>query len=249
MKSTQRVESPASEPRRRFVNVGSTERKLSVAVGSALAVLGLSRRSLGGAALAVGAGGLVYRGLSGHCPAYRAVGINTNNDDAPAPEDYFDHGIHVRHSVTINKQPAELFRIWRELKNLPTIMSHLKSVTVRDDKTSQWTATGPAGTEVSWDAQIINEEPDALIAWQSLPGADVDNAGSVRFVPAPGDRGTELVVTLDYMPPAGQVGRYVAKLFGQEPMQQLREDLRRFKQKMETGVIPTTQGQPRGQCC
>ncbi|MGE5612529.1 MAG: cyclase, partial [Bacillota bacterium] len=106
---------------------------------------------------------------------------------------------------------------------------------------------GPAGSHVEWDAQVINDEENSLIAWRSQEGASVDNAGSVRFVPA-GDRGTEVRVVLEYIPPAGQIGFMVAKLYGEEPRQQVSEDLYHFKQLMETGEIPSTEGQPQGTC-
>ncbi len=246
--SSASIETFTVQPRDRFVNVGATERQVSALLGSAIAIYGISRRSLGGIALAALGGGVLYRGISGHCPAYSSLGVNTNEDGPPDPSEYFERGIHVRHSVTINKPRGELFRYWRNLENLPRFMSHVKSVTVKDDKTSRWVANGPVGTEIAWDAEIINEEPDALIAWRSLANSDVDNSGSVRFLEAPADRGTEVHFVMDYIPPAGQLGRFVAKLFGDDPDAQVREDLRRFKQLMETGTIPTTQGQPRGTC-
>ena len=127
-------------------------------------------------------------------------------------------------------------------------MRHVKSVQVLDEIRSHWTAIGPAGMSVEWDAQIINDEPNRLIAWRSLGAAQVDNAGSVRFIRQFGDRGTEVKVVLDYIPPAGRVGSWIASMFGQEPKQQLAEDLWRFKCLMETGSVPTTEGQPHGAC-
>jgi uncharacterized membrane protein len=125
-------------------------------------------------------------------------------------------------------------------------MDHLKAVTVQDDKRSHWVVKAPAGNEVEWDAEIINDEPNKTIAWRSLADACVANSGSVRFVPAPGDRGTEVHVVLDYLPFAGRIGVVIAKLFGQEPSQQIEEDLRQFKQVMEAGEVPTVEGQPAG---
>jgi uncharacterized membrane protein len=125
-------------------------------------------------------------------------------------------------------------------------MDHLESVTVQDDKRSHWVAKAPAGTTVEWDAEIINEKENELIAWRSLDGADVDNAGSVRFSEATGGRGTVVKVSLEYDPPAGIIGSLIAKLFGEEPSQQVQEDLHRFKQVMETGERPTTEGQSSG---
>jgi len=233
----------------REINVGWDERKISLVAGSALALFGLARRSLGGLGLAAIGGALAYRGVTGHCHMYSALGMNTAEDETSAtPEEYFSRGIHVETSMTINRSPEELFSFWRNFENLPRFMQHLESVKVIDDKKSTWVAKAPAGLSVQWDAEIINEESNALIAWRSIGGAEVDNAGSVRFMPGPEGRGTEVKVVIDYIPPAGQLGRIVAKLFGEEPSIQVKEDLRRFKRLMETGEIPTIQGQPRGTC-
>jgi uncharacterized membrane protein len=233
------------------INVGDAERKVSIAAGSLLAVIGLSRRSIPGMALAALGGGLIYRGAQGHCPLYQALNTSTASESpAATAEDFHDRGIHVEVAMTINKSPWELYQFWRNFENLPGIMSHLESVTVKGDNQSHWVAKAPsiAGGKVEWDAEIINDEPNALIAWRSMPGADVDNAGSVRFVPAPADRGTEVKVVMDYIPPAGVVGKWVARLFGEEPTQQITEDLRKFKRVMETGEFATTTGQPQGNC-
>jgi len=141
----------------------------------------------------------------------------------------------VQQVVTIKKPPEELYRFWRDFTNLPRIMDHLESVTVEDGKRSHWRARAPAGNSVEWDAEIINDEPNRVIAWRSLENASVANAGSVRFIPAADNRGTEVRVTLDYIPPAGRAGAIVAKLFGEEPSQQVKDDLRRFKSVMENG--------------
>lgn len=231
------------------VNVGQTERWISGAAGALCAAAGLSRKSPAGLALAAVGGALLYRGVAGHCPMYRGLGISTS--DRPAePEDYFERGIHVAQAMTIQKSPQELYQYWRDFANLPRIMTHLEGVNVIDDRRSHWVAKTPsiAGGKIEWDAEIINDEPDALIAWRSLQGADVDNAGSVRFLPALGDRGTEVKVVIDYIPPGGQIGRIVAKLFGEDPQHQIREDLRNFKRVMECGEVPTIVGQPRGTC-
>ncbi len=125
-------------------------------------------------------------------------------------------------------------------------MLHLQSVTVKDLTHSRWVANAPAGRTVAWDAEIINDKENELIAWRSVGNADIDNAGSVHFTPAPGGRGTVVKVVLEYVPPAGQAGKLVAKLFGEEPDTQVREDLRHFKEIMEAGEIPTTEGQSSG---
>lgn len=224
-------------------NVGTNERMLSLFAGSAITLLGLRGRSNFGALLAVAGGAMIYRGSTGHCAMYSAMGTNTAKE-LPSTSDYFDHGVHVEQVVTIEKSAEELYQFWRHFENLPRFMQHLKSVRILDDKKSHWTARAPAGREVEWDAEIINDEPNKLIAWRSLENADVHSTGSVRFTEAPAHRGTEVRVTLEYLPPAGQIGRWIAKLFGEEPEQQVREDLRHFKQVMEAGEIATTDGQP-----
>jgi uncharacterized membrane protein len=216
-------------------NVSERERWISVIGGGALAAYGLKRGGLGGAVLLALGGGLVYRGFIGHCPAYGALGMNTASAAAPAPpEAYFEHGIHVDESVTIDRRPWDLYAFWKDLENLPRFMDHLQDVRKIDDRRSHWIAKAPAGMSVEWDAEIINDEPNALIAWRSLGGASVDNAGSVRFIPGPEAEGTRVRVVLDYIPPAGRVGAAVASLFGEEPSRQVREDLQRFKLLMES---------------
>ena len=212
-------------------NVGDTERWISAVGGGAIALLGLKRGGLGGALLAAAGGALVYRGVTGHCHGYGALGVSTADNQPAEPHAYFERGIHVEESVTVNRTPWELYEFWKNFENLPRFMDHLKEVKKIDERRSHWVAKAPAGTSAEWDAEIINDEPNALIAWRSLGGATVDNAGSVRFVPAA--EGTEVKVVLDYIPPAGRLGAAVARLFGEEPSVQVREDLRRFKQVME----------------
>jgi len=145
--------------------------------------------------------------------------------------------INVKKSVTINKSPEELYRFWHSFENLPRFMKHLKSVQNLDNKRSHWVAKAPLNTSVEWDAEIIDDQANEMIAWRSLEGADVHSTGSVSFDPTPSS-GTEVKVTMEYNPPAGVVGDAVAKLFGEAPDQQLEEDLGRFKQMMETGETP-----------
>ena len=153
-------------------------------------------------------------------------------------------GIHVEEAVTVSRPVHEVFRFWRNFENLPRFMKHLDSVSEREGGVFHWTARGPAGTQVEWDARIINEIEDKLIGWQSLEGSTISTAGSVNFRETP--RGTEVRVHLQYQPPGGKLGATIAWLLGEEPNIQIREDLRRFKQLLETGEIPTIDGQPRG---
>jgi uncharacterized membrane protein len=154
-------------------------------------------------------------------------------------------GQKIVRSVTVNRAASELFEFWRSLENLPRFMKHMESVKLLDDKRSHWVANSPTG-KLEWDAEIINEHPNELIAWRSCEGGDVEHAGTVRFEPAPAGRGTEVTVQLEYVPTAGVLGRAISKFFGADPAMQIEEDLRRFKAVMETGELPTTEGQPMG---
>jgi uncharacterized membrane protein len=157
-----------------------------------------------------------------------------------------NRGIKVVRSCTIRKPAPELYQFWRSLENLTTIIKHPVAITALSDTESHWKASAPGNTFVEWDAVIINDHPNELIAWRSKEGAEIPNAGSVRFEPAPGDEGTEVTVQLEYDPPGGKLAALVAKLTGDEPKQQVGEALRRFKALMEAGEIPTIQGQSAG---
>jgi uncharacterized membrane protein len=196
--------------------------------GSALLIYGLKRRSLGGALLSVVGGGLVYRGATGRLPL--------------VPE----RGIRVERAVTVNRPREEVYRFWRDVRNLPRFMRHLVSVTAIDERRSHWVARAPAGRTVEWDAELIEDRAPERLAWRSLPGGDVDHAGAVTFTDAPAGRGVEVRVVLEVTPPAGTLGNVIARLFGESPVQQVTEDLRRFKQVLEAGEVPTTDGQPAG---
>jgi uncharacterized membrane protein len=154
--------------------------------------------------------------------------------------------IKVHETVTINRPAAELYALWRNFSNLPRIMRHLESVEETDDRRSHWKATAPAGAKVDWDAEIVEDRPNELIAWRSLPDTQVPNAGSVRFIATPGDRGTEVHVELRYDPPAGKLGKTIAVMLGEEPSQQIAGDLRRFKQVMETGEVARSEASIQG---
>ena len=238
------------------VNVGRVERWLSVVAGVALAAYALrQRRRVYGAAAVAGAA-LLHRGATGRCNVYRALGVDRARGERRGTGVIADfasdtrqqlgggRGIHVEESVSINKPIHEVYRFWRNLENLPSFMQHLESVSMREAGVSHWVATGPAGMKVEWDARIINEIDNKLIGWQSLDGSTVSTAGSVNFDDT--EHGTRVRVHLQYNPPGGRVGAAIARLFGKEPNQTIREDLRRFKQLMETGEIPTTEGQPSG---
>ena len=241
------------------VNVGRVERWLSMVAAGALTAYALKRRQVPGGAAAIAAAALLYRGATGHCDVYGALGINRRGGTRNREEGTGviadrgsdtraqlggRRGIHVDESVTIHRPLAELYRFWRNFENLPQFMQHLESVSVREEGISHWVAKGPAGMRVEWDARIINEVENKVIGWQSLEGSMISTAGSVNF--DEDTHGTRVAVNLQYNPPAGKLGAAVAKLFGEEPNQTIREDLRRFKQLMEAGEVPTTEGQPSG---
>jgi uncharacterized membrane protein len=153
-----------------------------------------------------------------------------------------ERSVRVEHVTTINKPIEEVYAFWRNFQNLPRFMRHLESVEVTGGARSRWRAKAPAGTTVEWEADIVAEREPEWIAWQSVPGSGIQNSGAVRFERAPGARGTEVRVQLEYRPPAGTIGRGIAWLFGEEPDQQVKEDLHRFKQLMETGEVPLSEG-------
>jgi uncharacterized membrane protein len=202
-------------------NISDAERWLSLAAGLGLAAYGLVGKRGTGAGLGIAAlgGVLVKRGVTAHCDAYQLMGINTAGTRDDTRRTLGGRaGVHVDESVTINQPVEILYRFWRNLENLPRFMRHLESVERVTDTLSRWRAKGPAGSTIEWNAEIINEVPNQVI---------------VR-------------VRLQYSPPGGKLGAAVAKLLGRDPGTEIREDLRQFKQILETGEIPTTAGQPRG---
>jgi uncharacterized membrane protein len=149
-------------------------------------------------------------------------------------------------TTTIRKSAPDVYAFWRDLENLPTFMAHLEQVRTTGDRTSHWSAGAPFGKNVEWDAEIVEETSGEKIVWRSIGDADVPNAGTVRFVPAPDGVSTEVHVVLVYDIPGGAVGKAVAKYFGEEPHQQLDDDLRRLKQVLETGEVVRSDGAPWG---
>jgi uncharacterized membrane protein len=219
-------------------NFSDTERWGSLITGGALVLSGLSQRSLRGALMAIAGGTLAYHGVAGQKSLQETVTAATG----------LDKPLRVEKTVTIqNKSAAELYQYWHNFENLPTFMKHLKSVTVMTSTNrSHWVANAPLGNSVEWDAEVVNDLENQLISWASLPGATVENSGFVRFQAAPVGRGTEVKVVLEYSVPGGGVTAAIASLFGENPEQQVGDDLRRFKMLMETGEIATTEGQSHG---
>ena len=235
------------------VNVGKKERAASLAGGALVTLYGLSKMSkeasLKNFFFVVVGSALAYRGASGHCHAKAALSKDetqsnagdTDHKSESSKEAPGHGGILVTSQVTIQKTPDEVYTFWRKLENLPKFMNHLESVEETGEKTSHWVAKAPAGQSVSWDAETTRDEPGHYIAWRSLEGSTIPNSGSVRFVPASDNGGTEVKVNLEYKPPLGVVGATVAKLFGEEPQIQVDDDLKRLQQLMENGEIDTNE--------
>lgn len=217
--------------------ISDKERWASIVGGSAMVLMGLQQRSLRGILTAIAGGGLAYHGAT----------ADKSLQDKVVDATGINKAIRVEKTVTIDKSAEELYNYWHNFENLPTFMKHVRSVQVLDMRRSHWVANAPLGQTIEWDADIINDQPNQLIAWASEEGAQVNNSGFVRFSPAPGDRGTEVKVVMEYNVPGGMVTAEIAKLFGEEPEQQIGDELRRFKQLMETGEIATIEGQSRGQ--
>jgi uncharacterized membrane protein len=219
-------------------NVSDWERVASIAAGAALLYLGLRHGRNNRLATSTGLG-LVARGVGGYCPVNAALGRGSDRSNTKVALGG-RRGVHVYESIVISRPAAELFAFWRDFSNLPRFMEHLQDVKVVTPTRSIWTAKAPVGMRVKWEAEVINEIPGELIGWQSTENADVATAGSVRFVPS-ADGGTEIIVHLQYEPPAGKLGSLVASVFGEEPSQQIRADLRRLKEILETGEVPRVQ--------
>ena len=237
-----RVDGDASVAAHR--NVGEAERWASVIAGAGLALYGLDRRGLGGVLLSVLGAELVRRGATGHCILYDALSVTTAADAmARGPHRDLRAGraatvrasraVRVEHAVTVNRPPAELFGFWRNPANLPRVIDFVESIEMVSETRARWCARGPAGRAIEWDAEIINEIPNELIAWKSVGDADIPNAGSLRFRSAGDGQGTEVRIILEYEPPAGHLGAWVAKLVEANPDTQLRDALERFKQLAE----------------
>jgi uncharacterized membrane protein len=221
------------------VNVGRAERKLSLALGVGLALAGLMSRGRMRRAPTTTGTSMALRGAAGWCPVYAATGVDrsesrlgvrrrrSNTREALGGS----RGLNVRDRITIRRDVGAVYQFWRRLENLPRLIDHLESVTQTDETYSHWVARGPFGLRVEWDAQIINEIPNRLLAWRSLDGADLVSAGSVNFRET--RLGTEVIVSMQYSLPAGKTGAALAWFLGETPAQQLREGLERMQEEME----------------
>lgn len=213
-------------------NISATARLVSTATGVALAIAGYKRSNK---ALGLLGMGLLARGASGWCPITAAVDPDARyTRDGTKRHLGGPRGVIVEDAITIYRPVSEVYSYWRHLENLPRFMDHLVEVRTIDRLHSRWVARGPLGVRVEWDAEIINDIPPTLLSWKSVGESDVVTAGSVRFKPV-GEHATEVRVKLQYDPPAGKLGATVAWLLGEDPEHQIAEELRRFKQMLETG--------------
>lgn len=209
------------------LNVSNFERGLSVAIGAWMLYRGLKKfpkSPISNLIKASSGAGLIIRGISGYCPIYNHFDIDGNKTTS----------VNIRTTFIVNKPRNEVYAFWRKLENLPLFMRHLETVQEIDNKKSHWEAKIPNNMlTIKWEAEIVKEEQDKLLSWQSLPGATVENAGKVEFRDALGDRGTELRIMITYRPPAGNIGSQVARLFNPMFEKMVREDVTNFKQFIE----------------
>jgi uncharacterized membrane protein len=228
------------------INVGDVERWASAIGGGLLIAHGLRRGNFGGLALALLGGAMAYRGFTGHCQAYEALNIDTSGKHRADGDEHVHKGLLVKHTMTINRTPMEVYEFVKDPVNHHRYMEHVESVQAVGDGTFDWAIKGPMGTTWRFRSRHINEDPGHLVAWKTLPGGDIESAGTIRLVPAWDGRGTEVTMEINFEPPAGVVGLALGKLFGHDPDAQVRENLRRLKNLLEAGEIPTTEGQPSG---
>lgn len=210
------------------VNLGHRERIGSILLGSGLLVFGLIRRSRVGWSLAATGAALLHRGVSGNCMVYRSLRIDRASDEEGRRGNL---GVKVEREMSIEEPAEKLYRFWRDFRNLPIIMPNVESVTPQSDTRSHWVVKGPMGAMLEWDAEIINDKPNEVIAWRT-EGARIDSAGSVRFEPR-SDGSTLVRVSLQYNPPGGEVAHMIASLFGEDPGVRIEEDLTRLREAME----------------
>ena len=224
------------------VNLDPAERGLSVTLGTAMLAFSAARgRSLRSLVLAAAGAYLAHRGITGHCAVYERL------EDAGDDERFAagGHDFSADAAITIARPPEEVYAYWRALENAPRFMEGIESVEPRGAQRSAWTARGPAGERWQWEAEILEDRPNELLAWRSLPGSDLRHQGAVRFRPAPGGRGTEVRASIELRPSGGAASRAIARVVRRVPRFVAQEDLRRLKQVLEAGETPVA-GFPRG---
>lgn len=210
----------------------------SVLGGAALTIYGLVRRRRFTDLIYSGVGAaLVYRGLSDTNlwgRSLKSMALHTKATEA----------VEIATAMTVECPVDEVYEFWRRPQNLPRFLRHISSIEPIDDRHSRWTARLPGGMSLQWRAEIVDDEPNSLIAWQSVEGSDLFNEGYISFEPTADGDSTEIHARIVYHPPAGKFGAQVATFFETLQAQMIREDLRGFKQLIETGEVPTIEGQP-----
>jgi uncharacterized membrane protein len=228
---------PALQHGSKGKNVAPVERVISVLAGAALLGYGLGRGRLTGLALALAGGGLLHRGVTGHCRTYAALGWTEVKGGS---------GVAFELSTTILRPRDEVYRAWRDFESHPRFIPRLLAVRGLEDGRTRWVYQGPGGSTVEWTSRLVEERPGERLAWLTLPGSRLPQSGTVSFEEAPGQRGTVVHLSLRYLAPGGWLGLRVSRLLGLEPKQQLSEGLRRFKQLVEAGEVATVETQPSG---
>ena len=230
------------------INVGETERLISIAVGIPMTIFGLNREILNRPVPILLGGSLILRGVTGRSFLYQTLGVSTvEHSPATIAELPDNQGIQVKRAVTINASPEELYRYWRDFKNAPRFMVNVESVQVTGDGRSHWVAKTPMNKTVEWDAEVTQDEPGQLIAWRRTQGPFLaPNGGSVHFQPKRNGRETVVRLEIEFHQFRGPIGTMLGNVLGQIPEQVVRQDLERFKELMEAGEIATTAGQPSG---
>lgn len=217
------------------VNVGTMERAVSLVAGGLMMALGARRHATSAIPLEALGGYLAWRGATGHCPLYAAVQLDSAETPIPSAE------VVVQRSITIAASPRQVYDFWRDVENLPRFMKHLESVSLVDGRRSRWVAHGPFGRTYEWEAEVVEDIPGEMISWKTTETSPLHHRGSIWFKEAPGGRGTEVRAVLSYRAPGGKLGAGVALFTGEEPGQQLRTDLFRLKQILETGEVSTSE--------
>jgi uncharacterized membrane protein len=233
-------ETADSVPASGVKNVGGAERVASAVAGGLLVALGLRNRTAGGLAAAAAGGGLLYRGLTGHCHLYGALGLSSTADGHPGAG---TRAAEVSKSITIEKPADELRRLWTEPGTLPRIFGFVGGVSSLSDGRYRWSLRGPLGMALEYQTRTT-EDAGGTVRWESVEGADLPNEGAVTFRPATGGRGTVVTLEVRFDPPGGALGRTAAEYLAFVPKGMERKALHYFKSLAETGEVPTTAGQP-----
>jgi uncharacterized membrane protein len=228
------------------VNVGKGERLASLLGGAGLALLAAKQKGVGGALLGLAGAVLVHRGATGHCFVYQALEMDTAEGTAErgvvAAEN--EPGVSMNASITVARPAEEAYALWRDFAGAPRFMERIARVEVLDETRSRWTATGPMGRSWSWESEVVEDRPGELIAWESLPGAELPNRGWVQFLPAGDGKQTEVRYFVEFDPPGGVIGDAIASAFHEAPRDLIRGDLRRFRQLAEAGEPVSTEVWP-----